>query len=176
MAQFVATKATDVLHDSHSKADALEELRAGWDAQVEFALVHPEIFRLLSAPDRVRRSPAAAAGRVVLEHRLLRLAAAGRLRASEQRASQLLQAACLGVVQTLLSTPVDRRDPGLADAMFDAVLTQILTDTPSPANDGPVAIANALRAVTPQLTVLSRAEQNLLADWLDRIVAAPSSP
>lgn len=170
MAGFVAAKATTIRAAAAEDVDPLEDLREGWRTQVAFGVANPGLFRLFSEPERVRHSPAAEAGRRVLEARVRRVAATGRLRVSEQRAVGLIQAAGIGAIMTLLSVPPERRDPGLADDIYEAVLRQLLSDAPPPADTGPAAAAVALRAVTPQLDALSSAERQVLAEWLDRIV------
>ena len=172
MAAFVSAKAAIVEAASAADVDPLDDLRAGWQTQIEFGLANPAVFRFLSEPDRALRSTAAQSGRRVLEARVHRLAAAGRLRVSEPRAVGLIQAAGVGVIQTLLTTPPDERDLGLADAIFDAVLAQILTDAAEPQDTGPLATAIAFRALAPDLDALSTAERRLLADWLDRVIDA----
>src|SRR5689334_12799077 len=112
--------------------DPLDDLHAGGRAQIDFGLDNPAVFRLLSDPDRAGRSPAARSGMLVLESRVHRIALTGRLRVSEQGAVHLVHAAGVGTVQTLLAVPPDQRDPGLADAMYEAVLSQILVDVPAP--------------------------------------------
>nr|BFF12999.1 hypothetical protein GCM10025699_43020 [Microbacterium flavescens] len=79
----------------------------------------------------------------------------------------------MGVVTTILATPPAERDPGLADAVFEGVLAQILTDAPAAARSGHVAAAVAFRAVAPDLEQLSGAERRLLREWLDRIISEP---
>ncbi len=170
MAVYVSAKAEDVKAASAADADPLDDLRAGWEMQIDFGVANPALFRLLSDPDRVRQSPAARSGRRVLESRVQRVAVTGRLRVSEQRAVGLLQAAGTGTIQTLLSTPADQRDPGLAEDMFQAVLGQILTGAPERPEGGPIAAAVACRAIAPQLGMLSEAERRLLTEWLDRAI------
>jgi len=170
MATYVLAKAAVVEAASAENVDPLQDLRAGWDTQVDFGLANPALFRLLSDPDRVLPSPAARSGRRVLESRVHRVAVTGRLRVAERRAVDLIQAAGIGTIQTLLATPAQQRDAGLAESMYDAVLRQILTDAPAPAENRPTAAAVAFRAVAPQLDMLSDAEQKLLAEWLDRVV------
>ena len=63
--------------------------------------------------------------------RVRRVAATGRLRVTERRAVDLFHAAGTGTVFTLLSMAPQDRDPGLADAMYDAVMQTILTDAPA---------------------------------------------
>lgn len=170
MATYVSAKAAVVAAASAENVDPLADLRAGWDTQIEFGLANPALFRLLSDPDRMVLSPAAQAGKRVLESRVHRVAVTGRLRVSERRAVDLIQAAGTGTIQTLLSTPPPARDPGLATSMYDAVLRQILTDAHDPAEDRVTAAAVTFRAVAPQLDELSQAEQQLLVEWLDRVV------
>jgi AcrR family transcriptional regulator len=175
MATQVSSKAAVVQAASAEGVDPLEDLRSGWEAQIDFGVANPGLFRLLSDPERVVNSPAAQAGRRVLESRVHRVAATGRLRVSERRAVDVIQAAGIGTILTLLSTPVEQRDPGLADTVFEAVLAQVLTDAPRPAEDGSMATAVAFRAIAPGFDVLSDGEQRLLAEWLDRIVDAPGA-
>jgi AcrR family transcriptional regulator len=150
-------------------ADPVAGLRAGWDLHVGFGLANPELFRLmhtaLPTPDG---QAAAAAGVEVLQARVHRVAAAGRLRVTERRAVDLIRAAGTGVVFTLIDQPEAERDEALADTTWESVRAAILTD-PTPAITGPAAAAVTLRAALPDLTALTPAERTLLADWLDRI-------
>lgn len=93
-----------------------------------------------------------------LLQRVRRVAAAGRLAVPEARAVGFIQSAGVGVITTLLATPSVERDPGLAVAVFDGVLAQILTDAPAAARSGPTAAAVAFRAVAPELDQLSDPE------------------
>lgn len=172
MADFASSKAAVVEAASANNVDPLDDLHAGWQAQIAFGMANPDLFRLLSDPARLARSPAAQSGRRVLEARVRRIAATGRLRVSEERAIAMIQAAGVGVIQTLLATPPAHRDPDLGEAMYDAVLTQILTDTPAPPDDGKMAVAVTFRAIAPGLSMLSDAERQLLDDWLTRVVSA----
>ena len=173
MADFVAVKTTAVEAATAADLDPLDDLRASWHQQISFGMTNPAVFRLLSDPDRVVASPAASAGRAVLAARVHRLAMTGRLRVSEQRAVDLIQAAGVGTIQAQLSRPVDQRDPELGDVMLEAVLGRILTDASTEVPSGAVTTAIALRALVPQLEGLSHSEQQLLIDWLDRVAATP---
>ena len=172
MAAFASSKAAIVQAASAENVDPLDDLRAGWRSQIEFGVANPALFRLLSDPTRVARSPGAQSGRRVLEARVHRVAAAGRLLVSEPRAVGMIQAAGIGVIQTLLATPPEHHDPDLAEAMYEAVLAQILTDAPEPPQGGPIATAVTFRAIAPELTMLSDAERKLLDDWLARVISA----
>jgi AcrR family transcriptional regulator len=171
MATYVSAKAEDVKAASAAGVDPLDDLRAGWEMQISFGLANPALFRLLSDPDRVLHSPAAQSGRHVLASRVHSIAVTGRLRVNERRAVDLIQAAGIGVIQTLLSTPAGQRDPGLPENMFQAILGQILTGAPERPNSGPNAATVAFRAIAPRLDMLSEAERQLLAEWLDRALS-----
>lgn len=148
--------------------DPVADLRAGWDMHIDFGLANPAVFGLLTDPARGSRSPAAAAGQEILRARVHRLAAAGRLRVTERRAAELIHAAGTGALATLLSRPPKDRDPGLADAMYEAVMRSILTGAPALPADDTDALAVAFRAVAPKLPMLTRAERVLLSEWLAR--------
>ncbi|HEY2266853.1 MAG TPA: hypothetical protein VGI96_29820, partial [Streptosporangiaceae bacterium] len=116
----------------------------------------------------------AAAGEEILRARVHRVAEAGRLRVTEQRAVDLIRAAGTGVVFTLIDQPAASRDEALADTAWESVCAAILTD-PATAIPGPAAAAVTLRAALPDLTTLTPAERTLLADWLDRIAGSPAA-
>lgn len=170
MAAHVSAKAAIVEAAAADDIDPLDDLRAGWRQQIEFGLANPDLFRLLSDPDRVAHSPAAQSGKRVLEARVHRIAAAGQLRVGEQCAVDLIQAAGIGVIQTLLSAPPAHRNPGLGDEMYEAVIRHILTDPPERPDNSPQATAVAFRAIAPDLDSLSDAERHLLSEWLDRAI------
>lgn len=170
MSQFVLSKAAIVKAATDENIDPLVDLRAGWDTQIDFGLTNPVLFRLLSDPARAAGSPAAQSGRRVLEARVHRVAAAGRLRVGENRAVGIIQAAGVGAIQTMLATPPELRDAGLPDAMYDAVLSQILTDATGPVSDDGVTATVAFRAIAPELDTLSTAERQVLLEWLDRAI------
>jgi AcrR family transcriptional regulator len=171
MAAFASSKAATERAASANNVEPLDDLHAGWQSQIEFGLANPDLFRLLSDPSRLARSPGAQSGKRVLESRVHRIATAGRLRVSEPQAVAMIQAAGVGVIQTLLATPAEHRDPGLAEAMYDAVLAQILTDASAPPGDRAKATAVTFRAIAPELTMLSNAERQLLDDWLARVIS-----
>ena len=171
MATYVSAKAAIVQSASSEEIDPLGDLHSGWQMQIDFGVANPALFRLFSDPERVLRSPAAQSGRRVLESRVHRVAESGRLRVSERRAVNLIQAAGIGTIQTLLATPPERRDAALAEGMFEAVLRQILVNAPGGTGNVSTATAVAFRAITPQLEVLTEAERRLLAEWLDRVIA-----
>ena len=170
---FVASKADAVDAASDRQVDPLDDLRAGWNMQIDFGVANPALFAIISDASRSAQSPAVLSGKRVLARRVHRIALIGRLRVSEHRAVDLIHAAGTGVVLAINSTGPESRDAGLADDMYDAVLRQILVDPPSSASGSTKATTVAFRAVLPGLDVLSNAERSLLRDWLDRAIDAP---
>jgi AcrR family transcriptional regulator len=158
-------------------SDPVESLRAGWELHVGFGLANPELFRLMHTALRAPEGRAAAAtGAGVLQARVHRVAEVGRLRVTERRAVELIQAAGTGVVLTLISQAGDERDDTLADTAWESVCATILTDASAAAITGPAAAAVTLRAALPDLTTLTDAERALLGDWLDRIAESERVP
>lgn len=162
-AEHVAGKQTTAPSD-----DPVEDLRAGWNTQISFGLANPYVFGLLLDPERARDTPAQARGVLILAERVHRIAAAGRLRVSEERAVNLIRSAGIGTVHTLLTLPPGQSDPQLADAAFDAVARAILADAPAVPTRDPAAVVAAFRTLLPDLPGLSRAEAALLDEWLRR--------
>jgi AcrR family transcriptional regulator len=158
-------------------SDPVESLRAGWELHVGFGLANPELFRLMHTALRAPEGRAAAAtGAGVLQARVHRVAEVGRLRVTERRAVELIQAAGTGVVLTLISQAGDERDDTLADTAWESVCATILTDASAAAITGSAAAAVTLRAALPDLTTLTDAERALLGDWLDRIAESERVP
>jgi AcrR family transcriptional regulator len=162
---------------AHSRrGDPVEELRGGWNSHVEFGLTHPHLYTLMyRMPQLSAVSPAALEGAAMLRGLMQRVAQAGRLKVSVDRASTMFHAACKGVTLSLLGNAGP--DLGLSDHMREAMLETILmsglsaqTDaTPSPRQQMAVH-AVSLVALLPSAAVpLSAAEQQLMLEWLERL-------
>lgn len=178
MSAFAVAKADAVRAAHDRQTDPVDDLRTGWSMTIGFGLANPDLFVLLSDPERGRRSAAARAGTALLAERVRRVAEAGRLAVPERRAVDLVHAAGTGAVLAVLSAPADERDPSLADDAFEAVLRRILVTDTSDTTGGARPVTSAaitLRAAVTDLAVLSDAERVLLAEWLDRIAAAPDA-
>ncbi len=153
-------------------ADPVDDLRVGWDLHVGFGLAHPALYALMYGALRTGPPPPAlAAGVEVLARRVRRVAEAGRLRVTEERAAQLIHAAGSGTTLALIATPEEHRDPALSDTAREAVIAAITTDAAPTASPGPVVAAVTLRATLSQVEVLTGPELGLLRAWLDRIAA-----
>lgn len=155
-------------------SDPVEDLRAGWDLHVEFGLAHPALYLLMYGDPRPGvKPPAAATAYAILQAHVRRVAAAGLLRVSEEKAANLIHASGCGVVLTLLAMSEDHRDMGLSQTARETVLAAITAKSPTIKSPRPAAAAIALRAVLPERTAaLTEAERRLLAEWLDRLAAS----
>ena len=112
-----------------------------------------------------------------------RVAAAGRLQTSEERAARLFHAAACGIVMTLLGMKAEERDLSLSEAACDMALATIVTEQqifPVPTT---VTAAITLRALLPIVEppipsgppLFTEAEHALLIEWLDRFRRDASS-
>jgi AcrR family transcriptional regulator len=172
IADFASRKRVLVDAAATDGVDPIEDLHAGWDMQLEFGLANPSLFALMTVPGRAQGSAAARAALEVLQARVHRVAAAGRLRVAEELAVDLIRAAGSGTIVAILSKPDGDRDTRVADEMWAAVLARILTDAPAVEQRDAVTAAVTMRALVPQLDALSDAERGVLAEWLDRAIAA----
>ncbi|RKT37142.1 TetR family transcriptional regulator [Microbacterium sp. AG1240] len=169
MAEYVESKAR-----TPENPDPVEGLRAGWRSQIEFSLTHPELHLLLGT--RSRTSPATEAGIGVLRDRVHRIAVAGRLLVSEERAVEMIHAAGTGAIHSLLEIAPDARDHGLAEAMLDAVIGAIVAPAHTHGHARPGAsvevraAAVTFAAFVPEMPALTPSERALLAEWVDRSI------
>lgn len=166
MASYVTGKASATTGD-----DPVVDLRSAWQTHVEFGLANPDLYALLNTPERAARSPATTAGIDVLRARVRRIAEAGRLRVSEERAVQMIHAAGAGTVLALLAEPAPTRDVGLSEAMFDIVAAGIVADSPATSDTNVSTIAVTFMTVLGDLPSLTAAERTLMAEWVARSVA-----
>ncbi len=164
--------------------DPVTSLRSGWKLHVEFGLTHPELYLLMYAdPHPEMASQAAERSHRVLRNHMHRVAAAGRLRVSEERAAHLFHAVACGVVMTLLGMNIEGRDLSLSESACEAALAAIVTDQPIvPPAPTTIAAATTLRALItsdatahpPEPKIFTVTERALLVEWLDRLSESSS--
>lgn len=159
--------------------DPVQDLRAGWDMNISFALANPALYALIyGEPHPGSPMPAAQAGRQILADTIRRVAEAARLRISETLATDLLHACGRGVALALVSQPEDQRDPQLSATAREAAIAAITqpapTDHSSPAlhSATPASAAVTMSALLPRTGALSDAERTLMQQWLERIARA----
>ncbi len=154
--------------------DPVEDLRAGWDLHVEFGVANPAFYTLMYGDARPNTSPAALRAQEILHSLVSRVAAAGRLLVSVERAAQMIHSAGSGVTLNLIATKPEDRDPELSPRLREAILAAITTDAPkAEGSTNAASHAIALKASLPGADIgLSSAEQALLVQWLDQIAQA----
>ncbi|MEU1535691.1 TetR/AcrR family transcriptional regulator [Streptomyces fagopyri] len=161
--------------------DPVADLRLAWDLHVEFGLTQPAYYVLVfgrSCSGHLSRAGRKAVAE--LQGMITRVAAAGRLRMSVERATALMHAAGVGVVSTAINSPPESRDPETArvtrEVVLDAMTAPPETDPVSRARGaGPAGPAMALRAVlaAEEELPLSPGEELLLVELLNRLADVP---
>ncbi|MFJ5036089.1 TetR/AcrR family transcriptional regulator [Streptomyces sp. NPDC088560] len=162
--------------------DPVQVLRDAWDLHIRFGLEHPAYYSLVYGQVRPGHVPQAGQRAATgLRHMITRVAAAGRLRMSIERATEVMHSAGVGTILTLISLPDDARDLRTADTAREMVIDTL---TLPPGVDGSghatasgttAARAMALLAALESAgtAALSSVEQALLREWLNRLAEAP---
>jgi AcrR family transcriptional regulator len=158
--------------------DPVDDLREGWRMNVEFGLANPALYTLMYGEPGAGSKAAAAEQADALLHGLVqRIAKAGRLRVSVERAERMMHAGAVGVTFVLLDMPPEERDLELSETTREAILAAITTDSVDEhalesTSARAAARAVALKAVLDDNAAgLTVGEQSLLREWLDRIAA-----
>ena len=155
--------------------DPVEDLRRGWDLNVDFGLSRPHFYELMFGGDAAQQTEAGRTAAGILRGIVTRVAEAGRLRMSVERAIQITHAMCVGVTLSLIAAA--EPDLEVSAIAREAALRATVTDLPAPAEVADVpSRAVALRTALPPAgeTPLSEAEHALLSEWLDRLANASS--
>lgn len=150
--------------------DPVDSLRQGWDMHVDWGLQHPQVYSIAyGEPRDGSSSPAADAIDAILRTQIEEAAAVGVLAVPVEVAVNMIRAAGVGVVFTLLAMPAERRDLTLSHRIRESTFVGVFAQgTPGPDQGG---AAMQLRQQLADATVLSANERALLGDWLDRLVA-----
>ena len=162
LAEFVVMKAEREPHP-----DPLEDLRQGWDNYIAFGLENPEVFVLMSARTG-SLSPASASGLGVLRRKIARLAVAGRLSTSEERAVDLIHATGVGTVLSLIQQPGEF-DPASYAAARESVLNAIVGEGEGDRHSELRTHASAVRAELQTTDKLTDGEKALMGELLRRL-------
>jgi AcrR family transcriptional regulator len=160
--------------------DAIDAVRQSWDLHVEFGLTNPHAYVLAyGTPTQSKVATATQETVEMLRQQISRIGEQGKLRMSVERATNLVHAAGIGTVLTLIPIPPAERDPEVAPIARENALSAILETTEKttavatlPARA--VALAEAIRggAANP----LTLAEQALMVEWLDRLADDVPNP
>ncbi|MFJ3419877.1 TetR/AcrR family transcriptional regulator [Streptomyces sp. NPDC086082] len=158
---------------AEKSADPLQDLLAGWDSHVAFALAHPNAYKLMFAP-ALRSMPEAAQEALrILRAVLGRLAAQGRMRIAPEIAARMIMTATTGVALGLIMRPALYPDTALSTQVRDAMVQAILLDPAADTapDDARAAAATTLLSSLDDLTPqpFTSAESALLGQWLTQI-------
>ncbi|UUX97700.1 TetR/AcrR family transcriptional regulator [Aquabacterium sp. J223] len=124
LAQFMARKRSVPQTD-----DPLQQLRAGWDEAVEFALKRPALHALYV--EQLRSSPDLAAdGYALMRARVQRLVDRGVFRLGVDEAARAVWAGCNGVLSLTAQGAGRREVEATSDLMFDAVVSRLQRGEP----------------------------------------------
>ncbi|MGQ0844625.1 MAG: TetR/AcrR family transcriptional regulator [Sporichthyaceae bacterium] len=155
--------------------DPVADLHRAWDVHVDFGVSHPALYTLMyCVPRSGEDSPAAKEAGVILGDLLTRVAKAGRLAVSLERATAVVVAGCVGSV---LQAAAAGYDADAAAHLRDTVLDSILTGKPR--GSRPVTVSSAAGQLAALLddrakadSPLRPAELALFQDWLRQLIAA----
>ena len=171
MGRFVAEKMAVQPHP-----DPVQDLRDAWDHYIDFGLANPAVFAIMNEiGSPMAQSPASVTGLKVLHRRVHRIAHAGRLKITEDRAVALIHAAGVGTVSTLLALPAKERGSLHVDAR-EAVFAAILTEPAEGQSNAIAPLAIGLSAHLDEETRLTGGERLLLLELLERLADKPTSP
>lgn len=153
-----------------SSDDPVDDLRAGWDEHLNFGLDNPELYALMYGEFRPGvNPPAAAATTDILAGLIHRIAEAGRLKVSENRAVKVVNATGRGITFALITMPESERDLAISKLAREAIIATITTDAAASSESAVAHAAITMAAVLPQTNALSAQERGLMQEWLDRI-------
>ncbi|MFF7203543.1 TetR/AcrR family transcriptional regulator [Streptomyces sp. NPDC008141] len=163
-------------------ADPIEDLRNGWDTHVDFALRHPNLYRLMNSPAMRRPPEAALESHRILTRDLKRAAAVGKLRLAPELAAQMVMSANVGVALMLVSRPATYTDTAMSRRVRDAVHAAIFTPDVFAPGDAVAAGGGTEDFLIPATAArlntllhdspgpaLTAAEGALMSEWLDRL-------
>lgn len=184
--------------------DPVDDLRVAWDLHIRFGLTQPAYYTLAYGQARAGQVPRAGQKAVAeLQRMITRVAAAGRLRMSIERAAAIMHASSVGTILTLIGAPPEQRDLRTADAAREIVLAAISTPATAPPGTGETGgsgdtggtgetsgtgetgeaddtakAAMALRAALARSDspAVTPAERSLLVEWLNRLADTGSRP
>jgi len=181
-AAFLETKlaVASVVHEH-----VADDVRAGWDNNLEFARENPSFYKLMWSPAVAASSSAVREAYQMLYDRLELGAGRGQLRMSAEAASRIVLSASTGAALSLISQPDLYGDGMFATQLREAVIAWITvpqgtpSSTDEPGREAELTIASAAATLSSRLTAgdtpLTGPELALLQQWLTTLADAPSA-
>jgi AcrR family transcriptional regulator len=159
--------------EQRESLEPIEQLRHGWDIHVRFGLENPELYSLMYAESHSRKvTPAAQIALDGLNALIGRLAASGSLKVSHEEATFTAFASASGAVLSMYFLPKSLHDPIYLANIRESMIASITTEANDPDSGLIANAASTLGGNLDRLKVLSPNEQNLLHEWLNRILAS----
>ncbi|PRY54014.1 TetR family transcriptional regulator [Knoellia remsis] len=156
---------------AESSGDPIRDLRAGWDAHVEFGLENPGFYALMYGTVRPGYSPPAQSRPSELLRAITEAAEEqGRLVVPADQAAAHVLVANIGV--TLRQIVTGERDDALSAAVREGVIAAITGSTAYEKGSGTTRSAIEHAAAHPD--VLGPAETRLFIEWAKRLEASSS--
>ncbi|MFJ3672433.1 TetR/AcrR family transcriptional regulator [Streptomyces sp. NPDC090106] len=159
--------------------DPVQALRDAWDLHINFGLEHPAYYTLVYG--QVRPGHVPPTGRRAaddLRRMITRVGAAGRLRMSVERATEVMHSTGVGTILTLIGHPEQDRDLRNAWEAREMVISALTLPSADP--DGQGLLATGASVASPAMALLTTLDENgtallstgeriLLREWLNRL-------
>jgi len=173
---------TDFLRSKRSVAVVVhdhvgDDIRAGWNNHVEFALKNPNFYRLMWAPGVAPNSVALAEAHRILYDRMKLGASKGQLRVSPAMAARIVMSATVGAALALITQPEHYTDDSFSQQLLEAVVGFVTvaaatkgqgrTRRAAPQSTSLSSVAATLSSkLESEPNPLTPAERQLLQQWL----------
>jgi AcrR family transcriptional regulator len=182
---------TDFLKSKRSVAVVVhdhvgDDIRAGWNNHIEFALKNPNFYRLMWAPGVAPNSVALAEAHRMLYDRMKLGASRGQLRVSPAMAARIVMSATVGAALALITQPEHYTDDSFSKQLLEAVVGFVTvgaatngqgrTRRAAPQSSSISSVAATLSSkLESEPNPLTPAERQLLQQWLTALAdTAPS--
>ena len=154
-----------------------DDIRAGWNNHIEFALKNPNFYRLMWAPGVAPNSVALAEAHRMLYDRMKLGASRGQLRVSPAMAARIVMSATVGAALALITQPEHYTDDSFSKQLLEAVIGFVTvsvatngqgrTRRPAPQSTTIASVAATLSSkLESEPNALTQAERQLLQQWL----------
>jgi AcrR family transcriptional regulator len=154
-----------------------DDIRAGWNNHIEFALKNPNFYRLMWAPGVAPNSVALAEAHRMLYDRMKLGASRGQLRVSPAMAARIVMSATVGAALALITQPEHYTDDSFSKQLLEAVIgfvavgvatkRQGRTRRAAPQSTSISSVAATLSSkLESEPNPLTPAERQLLQQWL----------
>jgi AcrR family transcriptional regulator len=167
-------------------AHVADDIRAGWDNHLEFALENPNFYKVMWSPAVSANSTAFREAFQMLNDRLALGAGRGQLGVSVEVGARMVMSAVTGAALSAISQPDLYGDPSYAVQLREAVIAAITVVADRPGGrraargDSAPTIATTAATLKSKLatesTSLTAPERALMDQWLTTLTDTPTAP